>query len=240
MYEPRFYRDFSSADNLLKYEVVEEESDLYVVSDADLRAKIKELLAVYRRQIIDYIKKDPQFQFSLAAHKVEQSAPEIIKSMAFETSKVNVGPMASVAGAISEFIGRDVSAECGTAIIENGGDIFAKLKNPAKIGIYAGSSPLSNKIAIEILPSDTPIGICTSSGTVGPSLSFGKADAVCVVCESATFADACATAIGNKVKTEADVAGAVDFASGIKGIKGVIIIIKEKIGIWGEIKIVKQ
>jgi len=240
MYEPRFYRDFSAIDNLLRYEVIEEESDLYVVSDVDLKERIKGLLSSYRSQIINYIKKDPQFQFSLSSHNIDKSAPEIVKTMAFETSKVNVGPMASVAGAVAEFIGRDISSECGTVIIENGGDIFAKVSQPVKIGIYAGSSLLSNKIAIEITPDETPLGICTSSGTVGPSLSFGKADAACVVAKSATFADACATAIGNMVKTEADVQRAVDFAATIEGIKGVVIIIENSIGIWGDIKIVKQ
>ncbi len=240
MYEPRFYRNFSSVDGLLRYEVIKEESDLYVVSDVDFGVRIKELLSVYRKQILEYIKKDPQFQFSLSSHKVDESAPAIVKAMALETSKVNVGPMASVAGAVAEFIGRELSPECGTLIIENGGDIFAKVSKPVNIGIYAGDSSLSGKIALEISPNQTPIGICTSSGTVGPSLSFGMADAACVVAESAAFADACATAVGNMVKSEDDVRRALEYAAGVPGIKGVIIIIRDKIGMIGDIKIVKQ
>ena len=62
-------------------------------------------------------------------------------------------------------------------IIENGGDIYLRSFKDKIIGIYAGSSPLTGRFGLEIAGADTPLGICTSSGTVGHSLSHGKVDA---------------------------------------------------------------
>jgi len=105
------------------------------------------------------------------------------------------------------------------------------------IGIYAGKSPLTGKIGLEINGEDTPLGICTSSGTVGHSLSYGKADAVIVISKSAILADAAATAIGNLIKKPDDISSGIKFAKGIEGLKGVIIIEGDNMGLWGEVKI---
>ncbi|MCK5434567.1 MAG: UPF0280 family protein, partial [Dehalococcoidales bacterium] len=82
-----------------------------------------------------------------------------------------------------------------------------------------------------------PLGICTSSGTVGHSLSYGKADAVVVLSKSATLADAAATAIGNLIVQAGDIPNGLEFANGIDGLKGVIIIKGDKVGLWGDVKI---
>ncbi|MDD5687837.1 MAG: UPF0280 family protein [Elusimicrobia bacterium] len=245
MYEPRVYRNFTSADDLVGFKVVNEESDLYILADSDLTSQSENLLAKYREQLIDYIKKYPEFQFTLSPYIIPSQiseVPEIVKMMVLETAKVDVGPMASVAGAVAEFIGNELLKLSKNVIIENGGDIFIKTTKPRKIGIHAGKSKLSDKFAIEILPEMTPLGICTSSATVGPSLSFGKTDATCVVAKSATFADACATAIGNIVKEKSDIQKAIDFAKSLKDkeLLGVVIIIDDNIGIWGNLKIIEQ
>lgn len=108
-----------------------------------------------------------------------------------------------------------------------------KTNKKRHVGIYAGRSPFNGRLAIEIKPEDTPIGICTSSGTVGPSLSFGHADAVVIIAQSAVLADACATAVGNLIQSDSDIDRGVKFAQKIEGITGVLIIKGEKIGVWG-------
>jgi hypothetical protein len=145
--------------------------------------------------------------------------------------------MASVAGAIAEFVGSQLLAFSPEIIIENGGDIYLRSLKKRLIGIYAGKSPLTGKIGLEIDGQDTPMGICTSSGTVGHSLSFGKADAVVVLSQSATLADAAATAIGNLIIQPSDIPGGIEFAQSIDGLKGIIIIKDDKVGLWGEVKI---
>jgi ApbE superfamily uncharacterized protein (UPF0280 family) len=151
--------------------------------------------------------------------------------------KAGVGPMAAVAGAIAENIGRELLTFSPEIIVENGGDIYLKSLKKRIVGIFAGNSPLTGKIGLEINAKDTPLGICTSSGTVGHSLSYGKADAVVVLSRSATLADAAATAIGNRVSKAGDINDAIEFGKGIDDLKGLLIIKDDHIGVWGEVKL---
>jgi hypothetical protein len=126
-------------------------------------------------------------------------------------------------------------------VIENGGDIFAQLKNELVLSVFAGDSPLSERIGLAIPARLGNFGICTSSGTVGPSLSYGKADAVVVVCENVLLADAFATAFGNKVKSPNDIEKVINQSEKIPEILSLIVICEDKIGIRGdyEIRILK-
>ncbi len=161
--------------------------------------------------------------------------PEVVLSMIKASSIAGVGPMASVAGAIAEAIGKKILEYVDEVIVENGGDIFIKTLKKRKVGIYAGKSPLSGKISITINPIDTPLGICTSSGKVGPSLSFGKTDATTILSPDTALADAVATAVGNVVKTAKDIEKGLELAKSIKCVSGALIIIEDKIGIWGNV-----
>ncbi|RLC36168.1 MAG: UPF0280 family protein, partial [Candidatus Nealsonbacteria bacterium] len=149
-----------------------------------------------------------------------------------------VGPMAAVAGAIAEFVGKELSNYSSEVIVENGGDIFIKSDKIRKVSIFAGESPLSQKIIFEIKAQKNYIGICTSSGTVGPSLSFGKADAVTIISDSVSLADAAATAVGNIIKTKEDIDRGLSYAQKIQRVKGVVIIKDDKMGLWGDINFI--
>jgi ApbE superfamily uncharacterized protein (UPF0280 family) len=124
-------------------------------------------------------------------------------------------------------------------ITENGGDIYLATSRERMIGIYAGTSPLSLKLGIVIPPEDSPMGVCTSSGTVGPSLSFGKADAVCILSKSAALADAAATAVGNVVHEKKDIERGLEKAKEIEGVLGTLIIIGERMGAWGHLRLLQ-
>jgi len=147
--------------------------------------------------------------------------------------------MAAVAGAVSEFVGNDLLQlnQTENLLIENGGDIFLKSKNKQTVSVFAGESALSYKVNILIKPEETPLGICTSSATVGPSLSFGNADAVCVISQSATLADAAASAIGNRVKSKKDIKTVLEYGIKIPEVRGIVIIYGNDIGIIGNIEL---
>jgi len=144
----------------------------------------------------------------------------------------DVGPMAAVAGAVAQAVGEALLADSKQIIVENGGDIFLHTARPRTAAIYAGASPLSGTLGIRISRLNQPLGLCTSSGTVGPSLSFGKADAAIVLAESAALADAAATALGNRVKAAADIEPALEAVSRIAGIYGLAAIIGDHLGAW--------
>lgn len=237
MYEPRTYRHWIRGKDLISFNLAVKETDLYIRASTNLKSKAHKLVLKYRDALEKYIERHPAFLTSLQPIPVGEDAPRIVKSMSESASKVGVGPMASVAGAIAEFVGTELLAFSPEIIVENGGDIYLKSLKKRLIGIYAGKSPLTGKIGLEINEMDTPLGICTSSGKVGHSLSYGEADAVIVLSKSTTLADAAATAIGNLIVQPDDIPGGIDFAEGIEGLMGVIIIIDDKLGLWGEVKI---
>jgi hypothetical protein len=150
-----------------------------------------------------------------------------------------VGPMAAVAGAMAEFVSKDLLSFSKEVIVENGGDIFLSISKERVIGIYADDSPLSLKVGIRIGSEETPVGVCTSSGTVGHSLSFGRADAVCILSKSAALADAAATSVGNIVKEKKDIDSGLKRGKEIPGVLATLIIIGDKMGVWGNIHLVQ-
>jgi len=237
MYEPRHYRHWVKGEGLVSFNVVVKETDLYIRTSSNLRRKAYKLVLKYRGMLEEYIKRNPAFLTSLKPITVGEDAPLIVREMVRSTGRVGVGPMAAVAGAIAEFVGNDLLAFSPEIIVENGGDIFLKSLKKRMIGIYAGKSSLTGRIGLEINGEDTPLGICTSSGTVGPSLSYGKADAVIVLSPSTTLADAAATAIGNLIVQHGDIPKGVEMAKGIEGLRGVIIIQDDNVGLWGQVKI---
>ena len=239
LYKERTYRNnLRGNTNLTDFTVCVHQSDLFIRADRDLSVEAREAILKYRYQIETHIRAFPDFltsMYPLDNDNVLQS-PDIICEMLRFSMLVGVGPMAGIAGAIAEFVGKELLPLSDNIIIENGGDIFIKTKNSVKTSIFAGTSNLSNKFSILIKPEMTPLGICTSSGTVGESISFGKADAVCVTSKSTILADCVATAIGNIINSPADIKAGLKLAQEIQGVTGCIIIIGNKIGSWGEIE----
>lgn len=237
-YEERTYRNYVRADNLVKFEVIEKETDLLILAETNLYDKAMASVLRYRAELEKYIESDPQFGKTFSPIAVRYNAPPIVKEMATAARRVKVGPMAAVAGAIAEFVGLDLLAYTNEVIVENGGDIFLKINQTRKVGIFAGKSSFSEKIALEVEPRQTPFSICTSSGTVGHSFSFGKADAVVVISGSGSLSDAAATRIGNAVTEIADIDPALKIAKKIRGLEGVLIIKDDHLGALGKVKIV--
>ena len=237
MYEPRTYRHWVEGRDLTSFNVTVKETDLYIRATVNLKRKAHRLVLKYRHQLESYIERHPVFLTSLEPLPVAGDAPHIVRRMAEAAQIAGVGPMASVAGAIAEFVGYELDPFSPDIIVENGGDIYLKSSVKRIVGIYAGNSPLSGKIGLEINGGETPLGICTSSGTVGHSLSYGKADAVIVLSKSATIADAAATAIGNLINQPADINSGIELAKDMKGVSGVVIIKDDDIGLWGKVRI---
>ncbi len=238
-YEKRTYRNLVKGDDLFKFEVVVKETDLLVRAEQDLFREARDSVLNCREQIENYISLNPQFLTSLVPIPRDPYAPPIVQEMIRTSQLANVGPMASVAGAIAESVSKDLLRFSKEVIVENGGDIYLSIKKERTIGIYAGNSPLSLRVGIMVSPEETPLGICTSSGTVGPSLSFGKADAICILSKSAALADAVATSIGNIIQEEKDIEQGLERGREIEGVLGTVIIIGKRMGVWGNLRLTR-
>ncbi len=238
MYQPRTYRHWVKDIDLISFDVVVRETDLRIRARKNLRLKALKSVEKHRDAIERYIEQNPAFLTSLKPIAVQNDAPLIVKEMARAAETVSIGPMSAVAGAIAEAVGKELLPFSSEVIVENGGDIFLRTNKERIVGIYAGNSPLSGRIALEIEPGETPLGICTSSGTVGHSFSMGKADAVVVLAPSAALADAVATATGNLVKEVSDIEKGLEFAQKVETLIGIVIIKDDKMGAWGKVKLV--
>ncbi len=238
-FQPRTYRQWVRNIDLTTYTVIVEETDCCISTVTNLAGKARMSILKYRAILKKYIASHPSFPTALKPLPIENDAPQIIKAMTFAGTKAGVGPMAAVAGAVAELVGRDLARFSPEVIVENGGDIFLASRQDRIIGIFAGNSALSGKIGLKITAGDSPLGISTSSGTVGHSLSFGRADAVVVLAETAALSDAVATAVGNLVLTTRDIPAGLEFARRIEGVTGSLIIKDDQMGAAGAVKLVR-
>ncbi len=236
-YTSRFYRSWQKPADLQSFRIMHGETDLQIFAPKDLRRLASDLVLKHRAELEKTIRDVPSFLTSLKPVSF-RSEFEIINVMIQNAVCAGVGPMAGVAGAIAEFVGRGLLKHTRETIVENGGDIFIKTGRDRTLLVYAGEdSPFRDKIKIRLRGNSREFGVCTSSKKVGHSKSFGNTDAVVVIADSAVTADVFATAIGNMVKTEEDINGALDFVKNNFDVRGGLIIIGCKLGVWGEIEL---
>lgn len=237
-YQQRDYRMLEQS-GLVSSFVKMVETDLHILATEPVEDQALALVSELRKQIEKYIRQNNAFARSLAPLPLDDSAPAIVREMLQAGVKAGVGPMAAVAGAIAEGVGNGLlNLGMDDLIVENGGDIFLVRKKKSTVAVFAGESPLSNKIGVRLEPGQMPCGVCCSSGSVGHSLSLGKADAVVVVAASTALADAVATRLGNEVKGDKGCIGkALEVAQDIAGITGVLIVQGDKLGVWGGVEL---
>lgn len=242
-YQERTYRHLYRQQDLMHFQLAVKETDLDIALphwyfSPEKSQWLVKLVASYREQIENYIAAHPLFATTLQPYVVSNTAPKIVQEMASAAELAGVGPMAAVAGALAQYTGKQLAKCSPEVIVENGGDIYLLSRQKRHIGIFAGQSPFSNKIGLELAPEQMPIGICTSSGTVGHSFNFGRADAVVVLSSSVILADAVATAAANLVRHADCLQEAVEFATALPGISGALAILGDKLAVKGDIKLI--
>ena len=238
MYQERTYRNLVDTEKLVSFPIVVEQTDLLVHAEKNLMDVARDLVLEHRAYVEGYIRTYPEFVTTHDPWKIKAPAPNIVADMIHAGARAGVGPMAAIAGAIAEHLGRGLLNHTEQVIVENGGDVFIKVNRPVTVGIFAGASPLSMQVGLKLSSAKMPAAVCTSSGTVGHSVSLGRADAVCVVADSCALADAAATAIGNRIQSSADIDEAIAAARRIDEIIGIVIIVGQKIGVWGQLNLI--
>lgn len=238
VYEPRTYRDFDETGPFKTFRVVIETSDLYVKAHLVLEKETEELIRTCRGQIEAAIARRPEFLKSLVPIEQDPADGPVAAKMIKAGKKAGTGPMAAVAGAVAEFVGRALLRKSPEVIVENGGDIFLMVAQPIVVGLFAGASPFNNRVGIRVEPTAIPLGVCTSSGTVGPSLSLGIADCATVVSRDVALADAVASGLGNRIQGPSDLGRAVEWAMKVPGVDGALAIIGDRMAALGDIELV--
>ncbi len=259
VFEERFYRKWHHTEGKLSFNVSIDESDCDIiiepVDDIEvLKEKVYTTIQRVRQDILNFSKLIPEFitglepmylseiEVDILCKKAYIKEPDIIRQMLHGSNQCHVGPMATVAGVTAQKIVKDLMEDYGDVhiIVENGGDLAMNVVEASSVAIYAGQSVLSDKLAIHLKENYGPISICTSSGNLGHSLSFGKGDAVVVLSRLADIADAAATYLCNQIQSPEDINRTLELGQQIQGIMGIVIIIEDKIGLWGQVDLVKR
>jgi ApbE superfamily uncharacterized protein (UPF0280 family) len=231
----RGYRAEVSPTGLDCYRVALGESDLYVCTLGRLEEEAAISLAAHRRELEEYLKAHVTFGTSFRPVPAAGDPPAIVVDMASAAVLYDVGPMASVAGAIAQYVGTDLLNSSGEVIVENGGDLFLAGTGTRNVRVFAGEGAPEVNLKLRCRPDG--VGLCTSSASIGPSVSLGNTEAVTVLAGTATLADAAASAIGNRVLGPDDIPAALEFAKGLDRVEGVLVVAGGSVGIQGELEL---
>lgn len=240
-YVNRTYRNHFRQDRWNYFPVRYKETDLWIGIDkaswqSDIVPFAEKTVQELRTEMDVWIEKHPDYAKALGPCPAAPDAPVIFHEMAMVARQSGIGPMSAVAGAVAKKVGQTLKTRfhIQEILIENGGDIYADIQEDINISVFAGTSPLSEKIGLHIEAAYAPLGICTSSGTVGPSLSFGKADAVMIICRDTALADTYATAFANRIQTSEDIDPCLEKIKKEKDIIAAMIVKGDKMGITGQ------
>jgi len=232
----RFYRGYSGSRGA-SFNVRLDTTDLFITAGSDLSTEAYRILEERRRELEEHIRLYPDFLYSLSPVTPPADPPAIALEMYKSSAAAGVGPMAAVAGAFAENVGRALTELSEEVIVENGGDTWLQLQNDAVMGIYVNNIYFRDRIRLKINAGETPCSVCTSSASLGHSLSFGKADAATIIAENGALADAVATGACNLVQNENDLQKAADYAMSIDGVRGCMIIYRDKLAACGAIEL---
>lgn len=240
-YIERTYRRRMAGARWSAFTVCHKESDLWIgidpaSFDPQLKAFALEEVVRLRTEMEAYLATDPGYAPALVPYEPRSHAPVIFHRMARVARLAGIGPMSAVAGAVASHIGEAIRERfgCREVVVENGGDIYACLADDLDVSVFAGESPLSERVGLTIRAEGAPLGICTSSGTVGPSLSFGRADAVMIVAHDCALADTYATAFANRIRTAADIDPCLQAIGEVPDMLAAICIVGDRIGMIGK------
>lgn len=203
--------------------------------------ELKKFIFKLRYDLKQYISRNQDFLLSLEPiESYPEGLPKIVEMMYESSGYADVGPMACVAGTISELsLNYLMENDSKYSIVENGGDIAIINNETVVCGIYSNNEILGNNIGFEIKSRKRPLGICTSSGKIGHSISFGQSDSVTVIGKSPSIADGLATRIANDAfgeTSEDKVTNAVETAEQFKEFfEGVLIISQDNVGTIGKL-----
>ncbi len=243
----RVYRRPSQRPGESSFQIVVEESDLWITVNStrlrpDFKERLADLLIKLRADIKNAILLDPTFQTSLIPIAIPAQAPPLIQSMGAGARVMDVGPMATVAGAISEAVARHFVDECQDIIVENGGDTYLFSTRERVVALLPDPATKA-LLGVLVKPEDSPVSFCASSGKFGHSLSLGNGDLAVIRGHDGALTDAAATAICNMLKGPGDIDRALARMQDLvenqpeAGLEGAFLQCAGRVGVWGNMEL---
>jgi len=212
------------------------ETEISLTTDLKFRDLAEKAIREARWIIEEKIRSDPFFGLTYDPYRPLEEDPELIRRMCSASTSAGVGPMASVAGAVAAYVTeRLAEAGCRHAVVDNGGDISLMTNCETVIKIYSGNDSTDGVGLIIPSTGGKIVGICSSSGRIGHSISFGNSDISTVFSDDPVLSDACATALGNMISDSSDLQAAVETVCGIHGVRGCFAMIDGTVAFCGDL-----
>jgi ApbE superfamily uncharacterized protein (UPF0280 family) len=200
------------------------ETAVTIAGDSSHIPRATEAIARARDDIQHQISVDPFFLTTFEPYDRSRATSDLTRRMCDASRSASVGPMATVAGAIAQAaLEAMVEDGCGHGWVDNGGDIALMLDRPTVVEVFCEPGS-DDAFGFEVGPTDGIIGICSSSGKLGHSISLGSADVSVAIADSAILADALATSICNRVRTGSDMQGCFEPFSRVDGFIGGLVV----------------
>lgn len=244
LFEAKTYRNSFSAERFRSFGTGGTQPDFWVGVDPsgfcpELPDEAGKIVNKLRQVVESYIASDPFFKKSLKPCPLQPEAPAMIAEMGAAGELAAVGPMAALNAAMAEKLGLALAEKfnLGEIVVECGGDLFVKVREPLNVPVLAGDSDISGLVGIEILPGQTPVTIATGAGTKGQPINHGKAEAILIVAKSGALAGAFAVGFGNLIKTPADVDKTLKRTEVIPEIEGAVLVFDDQIGLRGDFEL---
>ena len=236
----RGYRETVAPDKgEVRFQVVVEQTDLMVVARRDMKDDISLYLNELRGELKNWIMFHPEFAASLEPVDAAGCHSALVRAMADAARVCGVGPMAGVAGAIAQAVADRFVADSPDILVENGGDVFMHSTRERVVALLPDPANEA-RLGLRFASDDFPVSICSSSATIGHSLSLGSGDLVAVRAASGALADCAATALCNRLKGARDLDEVLAQAKGLAaaGLQGVFAQIGPKVAAWGDVELV--
>ncbi len=243
--QERIYREWMGKRFPHHFLLRHQASDIWIglgeVSEpAEMQSKLQHLQVELYDDLERYIDLRPEFLTSLNPIGEDTIAPEIARDMIRAAKVAGTGPMAAVAGTFSQYIAKEARRFGAVEVVaENGGDLFLDCTTDLVIALYAGESPFSNRIGLTVRATEMPLSLCTSSGTLGHSFSFGKADAVVVKSRDGALADALATSICNQIGESQPMEPILERYGNVDGVEGIVAVRRDQLAAVGRMELTK-
>lgn len=220
------------------FQVVVEQTDLWILAGRDLRREASDLIHELRAALKGYIALHPEFRDSLEPVGAPEGVHPVVRDMAEAGRACGVGPMAAVAGAIAQGVAEGLAPLSPDVLVENGGDVHMLSTVERTVALLSDPSSRAG-LGLRLAPEDFPVSLCASSGRIGHSLSLGRSDLVVVRSPQAAVADAAATALGNLMHTRGDLGLVAETAESWSehGVEGVFAQLAGRIVVWGRMEL---
>lgn len=208
---------------------------LHVQAVQNLQDEARAAALRHWEQVEAYASRHSTFKSSLVPIPVGGDAPPLVRAMGAASAAAGVGAIVSLPGALAEALARDLARLSRLVVVSAEGDTFAIDARPRVFVVDPREGGAGIAVAVR---SQRPYAFYCTSGRVRVKPAIGRARAVAVLADHGAVADAAASAMGQAIHRPSQVARALELASRLPGVRGVVVLAEGRIGVWGSIEIV--